>query len=104
MDKNKSLFKKEFDKKPVYDNKYITAKLNGTEFEHTILKNSERRNIPIEPKNSSRHEYLPIILLDSILIYPESYCSNKYYPQIFFKKCIYVKDKEAELLGKYIYY
>ena len=100
-DKIKSLFKKRFDKKPVYNNKYITAKLNGTEFEHRILRNNERYDIPIEPKNNSRHKYLPVILLDSILIYPESYCSNKYYPQIFLKKCIYTKDKETELLGRY---
>ena len=37
-DKIKSLFKKEFDKNPVYKNKYITAKLNNIEFEHRILK------------------------------------------------------------------
>ena len=97
-----SLFKKEFDKKPVYDNKYITAKLNGTEFEHRILRNNERYDIPIEPKDNSRREYLSVILLDSILTYPESYSSNKYYPQIFFKKCIYRKDKETELLGRCI--
>ena len=103
-DKIKSLFKKEFDKKLVYDNKYISAKINGTEFEHRILKENERRNIPIEPKNGSGHEYLSVILLDSILIYPESYCSNKYYPQIFLKKCIYTNDKEAEFFGKYIHY
>ena len=83
--KIKSLFKKEFDKNPLYKNKYITAKLNNTEFEHRILKNIEPRDIPIEPKNNSPHEYLSVILLDSILIYP-NYCSNKYYPQIFLKK------------------
>ena len=54
-DKIKSLFKKEFDKNPVYENKYITAKLNNTEFEHRILKHNERCDIPIEPKNNSRH-------------------------------------------------
>ena len=86
----------------MYANKYITAKLNNTEFEHRILKNNERHDIPIEPKKNSRHDYLSVILLDSILIYPESYCSNKYYPQIFLKKCIYTKDKETESLGKYI--
>ena len=100
--KIKSLFKKELDKNPVYENKYITAKLNRTEFEHKILINNERHDIPIEPKNNSRHEHLSVILLDSILIYPESYCSNKYYPQTFFKKCIYTKDKETELLGRCI--
>ena len=103
-DKIKSLFKKEIDKKPLYKNKYINAKINGTEFKYRILKNNERCNIPLDPKNVSRYEYLSIMLLDSILIYPESYCSNKYYPQIVLKKCIYTKDKEAELLGKYIHY
>ena len=93
------MFKKEFDKNPVYENKYITPKLNNTKFEHRILKNNERCDIPIEPKNNSCHEYSSVILLDSILIDPESYCSNKYYPQIFFKKCIYTKDKETELLA-----
>ena len=57
-DKIKTLFKKEFDKNPVYQNKYITAKLNNTEFEHRILRNNERYDIPIELKNNSRHEYL----------------------------------------------
>ena len=96
------MFKKEFDKNPVYKdkyitaklNKYITAKLNGAEFEHIILKNNERRNIPIEPKNSSRDEYLSVILLDSILIYPESYCLNKCYPQIFLKNAYTQKIKK----------
>ena len=64
------LVKKEFDKNPVHENKYIIAKLNNTKFEHRILKNNERCDIPIEPKNSNRREYLSVILLDSILIYP----------------------------------
>ena len=100
--KIKSLFEKELDENPVYENKYITAKLNRTEFEHRILINNERHDIPIEPKNNSHHEHLSVILLDSILIYPESYYSNKYYPQIFLKKYMYTKDKETELLGRCI--
>ena len=91
-------------KKPVYDNKYISAKVNGTKFERKILKDNKHCNISLEPKNGSHCEYFSIILLDSILVYPNSYCSNKYYPQVFLKKCIYTKDKEAELLGKHIYY
>ena len=63
-DKIKSLFKKEFDKKPVYDNKYISAKVNGTKFEHKILKDSKHCNISIEPKNGTHYEYLSVILLD----------------------------------------
>ena len=47
-------------------------------------------------QNNSRHEYLSVILLDSILIYRESYCLNKYYPQLFLKRCLYTKDKETE--------
>ena len=86
----------------MYDNKCISAKVNGTESEHRILKDNKHCNISIEPKNGSCYEYLSMILLDSILIYPNSYCSNKYYPQVFFKKSIYTKDKEAALLGKYI--
>ena len=76
--KIKILFKKEFDKKHVYDSKCISANVNGAELEHRILKDNQHCNISIELKNGSRHEYLSIILLDSILIYPNSYCSNKY--------------------------
>ena len=96
---------KEFDTKPLHKSSYISAKVNGTEFEHRVLKDNKHCNIlSVEPKNGSRYEYLSIILLDSILIYPDSHYSNKHYPQIFFKKCLYAKDKEATLLGKYIYY
>ena len=90
--KIKFLFKKELDKNPVYENKYITTKLNRTEFEHRILINNERHDIPIELKNNSRHEYLSVILLESILIYPESYCSNKYYPQILPSKSSVIRS------------
>ena len=88
----------------MYDNKYISAKVNGTEFEHRILKDKKALQYICNTKKCSRYEYLYIILLDSILVYPDSYCSNKYYPQVFLKKSIYTKDKEAELLSKYIYY
>ena len=102
--KIKILFKKEFDKEPLYDNKYISAKVNGTEFEYKVLKDNKHCNISIEPKNGSAYEYLSIILVNFILIYPNSFCSNKIYPQIFLKKGIYTKDKEGALLGKHIYY
>ena len=42
----KACLKKEFDKNPVYENKYITAKLNNTKFEHRILK---KMNVVIYP-------------------------------------------------------
>ena len=76
----------------------IKIPCNNTEFEYRISKNNERRDILIKPKNNSHPEYLSVILLDSILIYPKSYCSNKYYPQILLKKCIYTKKKKNRLI------
>ena len=94
--KIKNLFKKEFDKEPVYENKYISAKLNGAEFEHKILKDNKHCHISIEPKNGSRHEYLSVIVVDAILIYPSSYYSNKYYPQISFLKNAYTQKTKKQ--------
>ena len=74
-------------------------KYNDTKFQQRVLKDNKHRDILIKPKNGSLYEYLSIILLDSILFY-----QNKHHPQIFFKKCIYAKNKEAAFLGKYIYY
>ena len=59
-----------------------------------MLKDNDRCNISIKPKNSSRHEYLSLILSNSILIYPNSYCSNKYYPQVFLKNTYTQKIKK----------
>ena len=56
-DKIKSLFKKEFDTNPIYINRYIDAKRNGTEFENGVLKDNKHCNILIEPKTGSRYEY-----------------------------------------------
>ena len=87
----KGYSKKNLIKKTLYNNKYISAKIdvyNGTEFEYKVLKDNKRcKYIFIEPKNGSHYEY-----------------SNKHYPQIFFKKCLYAKDKEAALLGKYVFF
>ena len=100
--KLKTYSKKEFDKKPLHNNRYIIPQVdiyNGTEFKYKVLKrNKHCKYISIEPKNGSRYEYLSIILLDSVLIK-----SNKHCPQILLKKCLYAKDKEAALLGKCIY-
>ena len=102
-DKIKSLFKKEFDKKPFYNNKYISIRFYNNimhkEFKYkTVLEDNKHcKYIPIEPKDGDCHAYLSTILLDSILVY----LNNKHHPQIFFKKCIYAIDKQA-LLGKYV--
>ena len=64
-DKIKSLFKKEFDKKLRFNNRYISAKVdvyNGTEFKYKVLKDNKHcKYISIEPKNGSCYEYLTII-------------------------------------------
>ena len=93
--KIKSLFKKEFDTKPLYNNRYISAKIISTKFGHKVLQDNKHCNIlSVESKNGSRYEYLSVILLDSILIYPDRHYSNKYYPQIFFKKIhIHIKKQ-----------
>ena len=85
------------------NNKYTRARVNSTEFENRVLKDNKYCNISIEPKYGSSYKYLSVILLDSILIYSDSYCSDIYYLQVFLKKYIYVRDKKAALLGKHIY-
>ena len=84
MDKIKSLCKKEFDKKPLYNNKYISTDVYNnmmqTEFRfRKILEdNKHYKYIPIEPKDDDCYAYLSTILLDSILVD----LNNKHYPQI----------------------
>ena len=72
-DKIKSLSKKEFDKKPLYNNKYICNKVYNNMM-HTIYKykevledNKHYKYIPIKPKSGDCLAYLSTILLDSIL-------------------------------------
>ena len=49
-DKIKSLSKREFDKKPLYNNKYINTKIKI--YNDTILKDNKHcKYIPIEPKD-----------------------------------------------------
>ena len=65
-DKIKRLFKKEFDQKPLYNNRSISAKVdvyNGTEFKYKVLKDNKHcKYISIEPKHDTRYEYLFINL------------------------------------------
>ena len=60
-DKIKSLSKKEFDKKPLYNNKYISARIYNnimhTEFKYkkVLEDNKHCKYIPIAPKSSDYH-------------------------------------------------
>ena len=87
-DSIKGLSKKEFDKKPLYNNKYISTKVCNnmmhTEFKYKkILEDNKHcKYIPIEPKDDGCYAYLSTILQDSILVD----LNNKHYPQILLKK------------------
>ena len=98
-DKIKSLYKREFDKKPLYNNEYIGANMMHTEFKYKkVLKDKHcGKYIPTKPRDGDCHAYLSTILLDSILVNRNS----KHYPQIFLRKCVYAVDKQA-LLVRYI--
>ena len=89
-DKIKSLYKREFDKKLLYSNKYIGANMMHTEFKckKVLEDNKHCKYIPIEPRGGDCDAYLSTILLDAILVDP----NIKHYPQIFFfKNCICCK-------------
>ena len=77
-DKIESLSKKEFDKKPLYNNKYIGANMMHTEFKYkkVLEDNKHCKYTPIEPKDGDYYAYLSTILLDSILVD----LNNKHYP------------------------
>ena len=104
-DKIKSLSKRKFDKKPLYNNKYISTKIKiyndtiNTEFKYKkILKDNKHcKYITIEPEDGDCYAYLSTIILDSILVNS----NNKHHPQIFLEKCLYAVNKIV-LLGKYI--
>ena len=85
-DKIKSLSKKKFDKKPLYNNKYISTRVYNNNMMHTEFKykkileyKKHCKYIPIEPKNGDFYAYLSTILLDFILVD----LNNKHYPQYF---------------------
>ena len=100
LDKIKGLFKKKFDKKPLYNNRYISAKIddyNGTEFKYKVLKDNKHcKYMPIEPKKWQSLRIFIHDIIRSILVQ-----SNKYYPQKFLKKSKYEKDKEAALSANF---
>ena len=69
-DKIEALFKKEFDKEPLYNNKYISARVYNnmmhTEFKYkkVLEDNKHCKYIPIEPEDGNCYAYLSTILLD----------------------------------------
>ena len=83
--KIKSLFKKECNSKPVYNDKYIETEIKiydnrvYTKFSNNI------------PKDNEYWACLFVILLDSIFVNSD----KEYYPQIFLEECKYmIKDRK----------
>ena len=90
MEKVKKSLKKEFDSEPVYNEKYLKAKIKS--FNGKINSNFHDDNIP---KEGSQFICLSVILMDSVFR-----TGKNYYPQVFLEECIYVvKEKK---IPKYI--
>ena len=80
-----NIIKKQFDSKPVYNDKYIKTKIKS--YNGKINTNFHNNNIP---KEGSQCICLSVILIDSV------YKKDKnYYPQVFLEECKYVvKEKK----------
>ena len=83
-EKVKHSLKKEFDSKPVYNKKYLKAKIKT--YNGKININFHNNKIP---KGDSQYVCLSIILLDSVF----TTCKN-YYSQVFLEECKYVVNKK----------
>ena len=89
-EKIKISIKKEFDSEPVYNEKYLKAKMKSCNRKiNTNFRNNEI------PKEDSQYICLSVILIDSVFRTGENY-----YPQVFLEECKYaVKEKK---ISKYI--
>ena len=67
MDKVRTNTKKEFDSRPVYNNKFLKIKIKSNRFEVTHFYSKEI------PKVDSNHTYFAVISLDSVLKEDENY-------------------------------
>ena len=89
-EKVKNSIKKEFDSKPVYNEKYVKAKIKS--YNGKIKTNFYNNKIPRE---GSQFICLSVILIDSVFR-----AGKNYYPQVFLEECKYaVKEKK---IPKYI--
>ena len=89
-EKVKNSIKKEFDSKPVYNEKYLKAKIKS--YNGKINTNFHNNKIPRE---GSQFICLSVILIDSVFR-----TGKNYYPQVFLEECKYVvKEKK---IPKYI--
>ena len=80
-DKIKSLYKREFDKKLLYNNKYVGANTMHTEckYKKVLKDNKYCKYILIKPKDGDSYTYLSTKLLDSIIVDPNINIIHKYF-------------------------
>ena len=84
-EKVKNSIKEEFDSKPVYNEKYLKAKIKS--YNGKINTNFHNNKIPRE---GSQFICLSVILIDSVFR-----TGKNYYPQVFLDECKYVvKEKK----------
>ena len=83
----KKLIDTDFNTKPTYgdDDKYIKTKIKIYEDNMTTNSYNKKRSKNV-PKETTSHEYLSIIILDSVL-----YEYEKYHPHIF-SECKYAEE------------
>ena len=79
-EKVKNSIKEEFDSKPVYNEKYLKAKIKS--YNGKINTNFHNNKIPRE---GSQFICLSVILIDSVFR-----TGKNYYPQVFLEECKYV--------------
>ena len=79
---------KEFDSEPVYNRKYLKAKVNS--YNRKINKNFHKNKIP---KEDSQYISSSVILIDSVFR-----TGKNYYLQLFLEECKYVvKEKDSQV-------
>ena len=84
-----NIIKKEFDSNPVYNEKYIKAKMKS--YHGKTNTNFHNNRIP---KEDSQCIFLSIILIDSV--YKED---KNYYPQVLLGVCKYFAKKRRNLIS-----
>ena len=88
--KTKSLFKKEYNSEPVYNNKFIKTKVKI--YNDRVYTNFQYNKIT---KDNEYCKFLSVILLHSILVNSD----KEYYPQIFLEECKYLV-KNRQIINK----
>ena len=81
-EKAKDSLKREFDSKPVYNKKYLKAKIKSY-----FGKSTQNNKIP----KASQYVCLSIISLDSVFR-----AGKNYYPQVYLEECKYVVKEKKE--------